>query len=143
MLTLTVGRSRVGKSRCHASHPSVQTFTRLLVDADVRSIDEIKDAIHQLEKMEHVVWTTVFAPPGRDENRELKQFFKHAKIKFHPVERNDGQVGEANDDVLSAVLSACTDTPSFALLVSDLDFLDLIKETVAQGKDVVVLIPSK
>ena len=113
------------------------------MDGDLHSIQEIQDAISELEKMDLVVRATVFAPPGRATNPKWKKFLKTSGITFHPVERIASHAGEANDDAIVKVLKTCTDTQSFALLISDFDFLDVIRQAVAKNKQILVFIPTK
>ncbi|CAE7590480.1 APY1 [Symbiodinium sp. CCMP2592] len=128
--------------RCAALPGKFTGFTNLLVDADVHSIDHIRDAICELEKMKQVVHTTIFAEPGRNSNKRWNELFQDKRILFRPVPRDKSKVKEANDDIIIQTLTTCDDAPSFALLASDFDFVDAIKRAADRGKQVFLFIPS-
>ena len=108
----------------------------------MHSIDHIRDAICELEKMKQVVHTTIFAEPGRNSNKRWSELFQDSRILFRPVPRDKSKVKEANDDIIIQTLTTCDDAPSFALLASDFDFVDAIKRAADRGKQVFLFIPS-
>ena len=108
----------------------------------MHSIDHIRDAIGELQKMKQVVHTTVFAAPGRNSNKRWNELFQDNRICFRPVPRDKSKVSEANDEIIIQTLTTCDDAPSFALLASDFDFVDAIKRAADRGKQVFLFIPS-
>ncbi|CAE7538600.1 unnamed protein product [Symbiodinium sp. CCMP2592] len=116
--------------------------TRLLVDADSHSIEQIEDVITQLEKSGRKVHTTVFAPPGRDDNKRWSQFLQDPRITLQPVERNSSRVGEANDAEIDKALRNSNAEQSVALLISDFDHADAIMKAMSDGKQVSVFVTS-
>ena len=120
--------------------------TDLLVDGDSYSITEVQDAIELLQKRGHAqVQTTVYAAPGRKENRRWRDFFKSPFISFCPVGRKEG--GEANDerivrDIRSKVLKVQEKIPrTFALLTADRDFVDIAREISHVDVHFLLIIP--
>ncbi|CAE7587377.1 unnamed protein product [Symbiodinium sp. CCMP2456] len=136
-------RGRRYRCKCEASPGCVSGAMKLLVDADSHSVEEIKDVINRLEETGKVVYTTVFAEPRRINNKKWSQFFQDRKVTFQPVQRNPSRVGEANDDVIDRAIRTCDKGQSLALLTSDLDFSEAIKDATDTGKRVVVFVPSK
>ncbi|CAE7203122.1 unnamed protein product [Symbiodinium sp. CCMP2456] len=133
------------RCRCKsAASPRPATgATELLVDGDTHSVEEIQDAIKQLEKTGRRVHTTVFAEPGRENNKNWKQFFQRHAVSFRPVDRNSSRVGEANDDAINSAMSNCSDDESLVLLTSDYDFVDSIKQAMGRGRQILVCVSSK
>ena len=131
--------------RCNSeASPSPATgATKLLVDGDTHSVEDIEDAIQQLEKTGTRVHTTVFAEPGRDKNKNWKLFFQRQAVTFRPVDRNSSRDGEANDGAISSALSTCNDDQSLALLTSDYDFVDSVKQAMGRGRKILVCVSSK
>eukprot|EP00439_Symbiodinium_sp_Y106_P032850 s2276_g3.t3 len=137
--------SRGKRCRCKSDaspSPAVGT-TKLLVDGDTHSVEDVEDAIKQLEQTGTTVHTTVFAPAGRDKNKNWMQFLRRHRITFRPVEPNSSKVGEATDGAIKCALSACSDDQSLALLTSDYDFIDAIQQLMDRGRRILVFVPSK
>eukprot|EP00439_Symbiodinium_sp_Y106_P073678 s678_g13.t4 len=125
--------------------------TKLFVDGDTHSISEVKEAIGMLRKKGLDVWTTVYAEPRREDNKNWGEFFKGADTSFCPVPRRE-DLGEANDEQMMADmrLLACSTARSatsarlaIALLTSDTDFLETVAFATGLGIDTMVLIPHR
>ncbi|CAE7837134.1 unnamed protein product [Symbiodinium sp. CCMP2592] len=136
-------RGKCCRCKSEASPSPATRATKLLVDGDTHSIEEIEDAIQQLEKTGRRVHTTVFAPPGRDENGSWRQLFERHRVTFRPVDRNSSRVGEANDGAINSALSTCSDSQCLALLTSDFDFIEAIQQAMDRGRQTLVVVPSK
>ncbi|CAE7486073.1 unnamed protein product [Symbiodinium sp. CCMP2456] len=144
----SASRSTIRGRRCRckrtasSSPVSGSGATRLLVDADIHSVEEIEDVINQLEKTCKDVYTTVFAEPRRTDHKKWNNFFQRRRVTFHPVERNSSRVGEANDAVVDRAIRTCDDQ-SLALLTSDYDYVEAVQDAMNAGKRVLVFVPSK
>ena len=130
---------------------SERRSARLFVDGDTHSISEVKEAIGMLRKKGLDVWTTVYAEPRREDNKNWGEFFKGADTSFCPVPRRE-DLGEANDEQMMADmrLLACSTARSatsarlaIALLTSDTDFLETVAFATGLGIDTMVLIPHR
>ena len=82
----------------------------------------------------HVATTT-------SRNKQWNNFLCRPKITYQPVERR--HLGEASDHAIGRALQTCRDTQIFALLISDFDFLGIVKQAATNNKEVLVFIPSQ
>ncbi|CAE7538587.1 unnamed protein product [Symbiodinium sp. CCMP2592] len=139
----TATRGRHCRCKRKPSSSPVSGSTRLLVDADIHSVEEIEDVIKELEKTCRAVYTTVFAEPRRIENKRWDQLFQRRRIMFQPVERNSSRVAEANDAVIDRAIRTCANDQSLALLTSDYDYVEAVKDAMNASKRVLVFVPSK
>ena len=118
--------------------------TELLVDADNHSIEQIREAMKVLRDDGQEVRTTVFAPPGRVENKKWGKFLQEPGIAFEPVLRRVDIHSEPNDKAIQAAMRAFATRDKvvcIALVTRDKDFVDLMVELQDLGTSMVVLIP--
>ena len=118
--------------------------TELLVDADTHSINIIQEAIAALEKLGHNVYTTIYAPRQRQNNKKWTKLLQKPNVAFRPVDRQrqDGWAGEEIDaEIIAAVrhLWSKKHVQFFALLTRDNGYLNIIQDTLSQGHRVIVL----
>ena len=116
----------------------------LLVDADTHSIHIIQHAIRLLEKAYGPANTTIYAPKQRQQNKKWLQFLQQPNVHFRPVnrKREDGRAGEEVDEAIARAVRSLRDaerTDSIALLTRDTDYLEVIQDALAHGKQVVIL----
>ena len=145
------GRARRCRSqrvvrRISSDQPSWIRRTELLVDADVHSIEEIRQAIDLLEKRGPKVETTLFAAPGLVESTKWRQFVQETGVFFQPVPRSHDTVSEPNDDAIRRMawaLDSLDGVFAMALLTSDTDFIDLLEQLQSSGPgfSIVAVIP--
>ncbi|CAE7346857.1 unnamed protein product [Symbiodinium sp. CCMP2592] len=145
VLASVFGNCRGKRCRCKsdASPSPAVGATKLLVDADAHSVEDVEDAIKQLEQTGTRVHTTVFAPPSRDKQKNWMQLLQRPTVTFRPVDPNSSRVGEATDGVIKCTLNTCNDAQSLALLTSDYDFIDAIQQAMDRGRPIIVFVPSK
>lgn len=118
--------------------------TELLVDADLHSIDEIRQAISLLKERDSQVQATLFAPPRRVENKRWFEFVQEPGVVFLPVHRSGDISAEPNDEAIeetTRAFAAREDVRCIALLTSDNGFADLVEELQTSVVKIVVLIP--
>lgn len=120
----------------------------LLVDADQSSIEDIRQAIRRL-KVEGPgkIRTTIFAAPGRIENKKWCRFLREPGIKLQPVPRaSSTATAEPNDDaIVSAMrkLAKVEQVHHIALLTADKDFKSTCLDLQADGTSIVLLVPER
>ena len=120
--------------------------TELLVDADVHSIDEVRDAMKVLGRSGQQVSTTIFAEPGRERNNKWRQLFRDPNVVFRAVMRNRSREGEANDDAIEhecIELQKSKNNVCVALLVADMGYLEVVSQINRHGKNVTLFISEK
>eukprot|EP00438_Fugacium_kawagutii_P011558 Skav235012 [mRNA] locus=scaffold276:164365:165684:+ [translate_table: standard] len=132
------------KCRFQGRQPGVgvaSSVTQLLVDGDCHSIEGIKHAISSLEAEGRRVVTTLFAAPGRWENKKWSRFMRAHGIRFQAVERDSLEHStEPNDEIImSTMAKLCHE--SIALLTEDADFVGTMVDFQESGADVMVMIP--
>ena len=126
------------------SRPRLAARTELLVDADIHSIQEIRQAIECLEERSQQVRTQLFAPPKRVENKKWGQLMRKAGIKFRPVRRSTDALKEANDEAIEAEihnLASDTHVDCIALMTTDTDFVKTLEVLKVTGANCLVLVP--
>lgn len=139
--SFVIGRHKGRKSMSRGLVLAASCTTQLLVDADVHSIQLIRQAIKLLKDEGRQVQTTLFAPPGRVKNKKWGTFMQEPRIKFEPVPRLDGE-SEANDEAIQRAvrfLATRAHVACVALLTSDAGFVDTIVEL--QPSNFLVLVP--
>ena len=124
----------------------LQTRTELLVDADLHSVDEIRQAISRLEDEAGVVQTKIFAAPARKDNKKWGRLMQETGITFCPVKRSTevNHAKEPNDEAMTSAIQELVGDSSvnrIALLTSDLGFTDTILKATAAGAKVTVVTP--
>ena len=128
------------------AHAVASPNVELLVDADTHSLEQIRNGIAIMTEKYGAVRTSIFAAPGREENRRCRELFNHPGINFRPVSRRGTQSGgEANDGRIVAEmqrLAASRSAGCVALLTSDTDFANAVEDLVACCQHVVVLVPT-
>jgi hypothetical protein len=118
--------------------------TQLLVDGDIHSIEQIREAIHFLKAERHKVETTLFAAPRRVENNKWCRFMQEPDVMFEPVLRSDDESSEPNDEAIQIAIQECTvrdDVACIALMTSDTGFIDTLVQLQFAGLSTVVFIP--
>ena len=123
----------------------MQVNTKLLVDADVHSIQTVEAAIGKLRKGGQALQTVVFAPPGRETNKKWKELLEQPSVSFEPVPRRHSSLAEANDSAIARSLARAAQSSEIgcvALLTSDFGFADEILKVAKLGKDVRLFIPA-
>lgn len=131
------------KSRAVAFQASRRT--QLLVDADIHSIESIKQGMNLLKVKGRPVQATLFAAPGRIENKQWSQFMTEPGIKFQPVVRSHDDFSEPNDDAIPrsiSTLSGRDDIACIAMLTADTDFIEIMVDLEDRGTSAIALIPS-
>ena len=121
-----------------------KVITELLVDADGTSLDLIQAAVEYL-RCGSTVRTTLFAPPGRMQNRQWKQLVEISGFKFKAVQRN-AVYGDPNDEAIQRTLRTVAGNFAIArvaLITSDTDFVQDMKTIALAGKKALVFISSK
>ncbi|CAE7225078.1 unnamed protein product [Symbiodinium necroappetens] len=106
--------------------------------------DFAEEAIAALEKLGHNVYTTIYAPKQRQNNKKWTKLLQKRNVVFRPVDRQrqDGWTGEEIDDeIIAAVrhLWSKKHVQFFALLTRDNGYLNIIQDTLSQGHRVIVL----
>ena len=105
----------------------------------------MEEAINKLHEKGHVVRTTVFADPGRGKNKAWASFFQSDNLRFQPVKRNPGHMGEANDEAIASMcrrLVRSRQARCIAVLASDGGFLDVLKQAKECGMKVFLCTPA-
>ena len=115
----------------------------LLVDGDVHSMQEVREAIGHLERQRWSVSTKFFGPPERARNKKWEKFFVEMEISFQPVCRSALPLHEPTDvAVLSAMLNASSaGIDCVALLTSDTGFIKTLVEIQHSGTSCCAFIP--
>ncbi|CAE7404881.1 unnamed protein product [Symbiodinium sp. CCMP2592] len=116
----------------------------LLVDADYGGIYPIMEAMEKLRKEGFRVCTTVYAEPGRRNNKKWHQLFQQSGVAFTPIPRNKD--GEATDTAIEeqlVQLAQSKDDICIALLTCDTDFFDQVQLIASlRKKDMWVFVPT-
>lgn len=122
--------------------------TTLLVDADVHSVEEIRQAISRLKDEGGLVRTKIFAEPARQDNKKWGRLIKEQGVAFCPVHRATivDHAKQPNDEAITLAMQelsgqshSCHD--GVALLTSDLGFLVAVLKAQASGLRMTVVIP--
>lgn len=119
--------------------------TELLVDADIHSIEQIRQGMNLLKDEGQQVHMTLFAPPGRVENKQWREFMTQPDITFEPVQRSHNVRSEPNDEAIGRAmrrLSARDDVACIGLLTADNGFIDIMVELESSGIRTVALVPA-
>lgn len=116
----------------------------LLVDGDVHTMDEIREAIAYLEIGGRHVRTRFFCEPERADNKKWKEFFKDMNIEFQPVRRSADLLHEATDEAISRALTEASSLgfECVGLVTSDSDFIKTILEVERSGTSCFVFVPA-
>ena len=149
-LAVRAMRQRIGCRRDRgrrvvmAASPRMQT--KLLVDADSHGIELLRDANSLLKRNSQEVHTTVFAPPGRTDNKRWAEFLQEPGISFQPVSRSRRHSREPNDEAIVKAmyqLSRRSDIDCIALLTHDAGYIDTLTQlsAVTGSASFVVLLP--
>ena len=142
------GRHRLKQLRttaCAKASPKADTsrckgVTELVVDGDMPSVDLVLAAVDHLNSQSTQVQTTIFAEPGRMNNKAWRDLVRRAGFEFKPV-RRDGMYEEHNDRALKkhlGIIAATAGTVRVALLASDDDFVRDMRKIVLAGKEAVI-----
>lgn len=109
------------------------------MDADSASLEQIQEAMENLQEEGYKVRTRVFAAPRQDLSKRWAPFFQRKEVLFQPVSRNPRNRGEANDE---AIVSACKRLAAsrknrcIALLASDCGYKDVLRDIAQEGTSV-------
>eukprot|EP00435_Cladocopium_sp_Y103_P051211 s453_g15.t2 len=139
-----LGRSKCCRSKSGVVVRGATGRTELLVDADARSIDEIRQALNLLKEKGCQVQATIFASPGRITNKKWRQFMEESCIVFEPVLRGSDETSEPNDSAIEKAMRTFLgedDVACVGLLTADKGFIDVVAELESSGSRTVVLIP--
>lgn len=141
--SFVLGLCRWNHRRPKSAHVVLAASTKLLVDADIHSRGQIRQAINLLEAEGRKVETTIFGAPGKVENKKWKALMRDPCIKFEPVPRGSDGLSEPNDEAIQRALRAFStrDVACVALLTSDKGFVDPIRELQTSGTSSMVLVP--
>ncbi|CAE7216472.1 unnamed protein product [Symbiodinium microadriaticum] len=114
----------------------------LLVDGATRQVSICRQAIHQLQKEGRQVFTSVFAEPERQNNKQWSDFLQSPYNCLCPIERSV-EGGEVQDAITARLsqLAATADGACLALLATDRGYVDLVKKIVSTRRDIVVCVP--
>ena len=143
-------RAQVGKEVTRARRRSglclraSRRRAELMVDADQCGLHPTREAVEHLRKEGFRVRTTVFAAPGRVDNKKWQMFFKERGVSFSPITRS--QEGEASDTAIDRKLSLValfTRDICIGLLTSDIGFLRKVREIVSLRQAVYVFVPMR
>ncbi|CAJ1453175.1 unnamed protein product [Effrenium voratum] len=122
---------------------SASARSELIVDADAHSISEIQEAISWLQQHSGMhVGISVFAAPGRSENRKWEEFMRTPDVTFQPVPRR--HAGEPNDQAILAAIdtfAAASQVKCVALVTSDTDFIVAEAKLRQSGSSFLAFIP--
>ena len=134
-----------GQHERHQRPPCVclaSSRTELLVDGDVHSIEDIREAIRCLkEHCKQKVQTKIFTEPERCQNKKWRKFMREGGISFQPVNRRERSLSaEPNDEAIMNAMQTLQND-SIALLTSDDDFIGTAKDLQEKGANVIVLMP--
>eukprot|EP00438_Fugacium_kawagutii_P003675 Skav224245 [mRNA] locus=scaffold939:1465982:1467977:- [translate_table: standard] len=117
--------------------------TKLLIDADSHSIEQMKQAVSLLKNEGQEVETTIFAPPRMVENRKWCQLMKAPDVTFQPVFRSHDSLLEPNDEAIRKEIAAIPSQPNgvgcVALMTQDTDFIDAMVSLQSSGLRTVLL----
>ncbi|CAE7541703.1 hypothetical protein AK812_SmicGene107 [Symbiodinium microadriaticum] len=108
-------------------------------EEDSVNIEQVQEAIKELQQQGYEVWTRVFAAPGFNLTKTWGSLFERKEVQFRPVERNPKNPGEANDEAIvraCKMLAASKKNRYIVLLASDCGFLDVLQEIAEEGASV-------
>lgn len=117
--------------------------TKLLIDAGMHSIEQMKQAMSLLKNEGHEVQTDLFAPPQMADNKRWRQLMQEPNVTFRPVFRSQDSLSEPNDDAIRKEIGPISSQPNgvacIALLTSDTGFIDTMVSLQRSGLRAVVL----
>ncbi|CAE7580241.1 unnamed protein product [Symbiodinium sp. CCMP2592] len=119
--------------------------TELVVDGDALSMDFILGAVDHLRSESARVQTTIFAEPGRMNNKAWKDLISRRGFEFKSVRRY-GLYEEPNDRAVKQhlrTLATKAGTGRVALLAADDDFVQDMRKIVLTGKEALIFTSSK
>ena len=134
--------SRMGAGRVRARLKAKKAMkAELLVDGDQRGIEATKEAVEQLQTEGWTVKTTVYAAPGRSDNKKWKSFFSQSNLSYKAIPRSKRV--EAVDVAIADRLLHLAKREGIcpALLTSDIDYVEAIQAIVKMGRQILVLVP--
>ena len=133
------------KAAAKADTSRCKGVTQLVVDGDMPSTDLVRAAVDHLSSQSKQVQTTIFAEPGRMNNKAWRDLVRRPGFEFKPVHR-DGMYEEHNDRALKkhlGTIATTADTVRVALLASDDDFVQDMRKIVQAGKEALIFTSSK
>lgn len=147
------GRSRPKQQRAKACvQASARTdasrregVTEVVVDGDSCSIDFVLAAVDRLRSESGQVRATIFAAPGRMNNKAWKKLVGRPAFHFKSVPRR-GMYEEPNDRAVKkhlGILATNAATARIALITSDDDFVQDMRKIVLAGKEALIFTSSE